>query len=269
VNLQLAHFSYGRLLRPRPCTPFFLKKNGIRIHCPVPANRKNALRTLIATLFAASAALNVVPAPAQIALGAAAAPVPAAAPAATTTAPKAPPHTFHDPNYKIAFDYPADWNFTRRDGEVSTFRLDARNATPATTLRAVASIPSNPFPTSTFSGAFFYLSVTPHSTDAACTSQAASLTASQSGDRPVKSSAATVGGLTFTHGHTEQRAICTVEHDDVYTVLHRGSCYRFDLTINNFCGGEVSGVRAVTDEQLDDIRSRMESILSTVRFDAK
>ena len=38
-------------------------------------------------------------------------------------------HTFHDQNYKISFDYPANWTFTQKDHEISTFRLDARRRT--------------------------------------------------------------------------------------------------------------------------------------------
>jgi hypothetical protein len=39
--------------------------------------------------------------------------------------------------------------------------------------------------------------------------------------------------------------------------------------MNNFCGGEVSGVKDVTAQQLDEVRRRMEAILATVRFDGK
>jgi hypothetical protein len=76
-------------------------------------------------------------------------------------------------------------------------------------------------------------------------------------------------GISFAHGHDEQRAICITQRDEVYTTLRRGACYRFDLTINNFCGGEVSGVRDITPRELDAVRSRLEAILATVRFDAK
>jgi len=53
----------------------------------------------------------------------------------------------------------------------------------------------------------------------------------------------------------------------VYTTLHRGACYRFDLAINNFCGGQVTGVQDITDKELDEVRARLRSILLTVRFD--
>ena len=78
-----------------------------------------------------------------------------------------------------------------------------------------------------------------------------------------------IAGISFAHGHDEQRAICTVQRDEVYTTLRRGACYRFDLAINNFCGGAVSGVRDITPKELDAVRSRLEAILATVRFDAK
>jgi hypothetical protein len=54
----------------------------------------------------------------------------------------------------------------------------------------------------------------------------------------------------------------------VYTTLRRGACYRFDLTINTFCG-EASGVREITPQELDAVRGRLEAILATVQFDSK
>jgi hypothetical protein len=172
-------------------------------------------------------------------------------------------HSFHDPIYKISFDYPAKWNFARRDHEISTFRLDARTAARTTLLRAVVSMPENPFPASTFSGAYVYFSVTPHSNDAACAQQA---TTEAQGKREAVSE---IAGISFAHGHDEQTAICTVQRDEVYTTLRHGSCYRFDLTINNFCGGEVSGAKDITQQELDQVRGRLEAIFGTVRFDAK
>ncbi len=129
-------------------------------------------------------------------------------------------------------------------------------------MRAVVSIPENPFPDSTFSGAYLYFSVTPHRNDAACARQAAPAVQGRRG------AVSEIAGISFAHGHDEQRAICTVQRDEVYTTLRRGACYRFDLAINTFCG-EASGVREITPQELDAVRSRLEAILGTVRFDAK
>jgi len=173
--------------------------------------------------------------------------------------------TFRDPVFKVSFRYPADWVFTRRDREISTFRLDARTAARTTVMRAVASVPENPFPASTFSGAYFYLSVTPRSTDALCASQAAGPDVG-----PVRRpEVSQVGELSFAHGHDEQHQICTTVRDEVYTVFHRGACYRFDLAANNFCGGAVSGVKDITQEELNQVFQRLQGILETVRFDSK
>ncbi|MGP8259051.1 MAG: hypothetical protein ACLQM6_03760 [Acidobacteriaceae bacterium] len=172
-------------------------------------------------------------------------------------------HSFHDPTYRITFDYPANWNFARRDHAISTFRLDARTALRTTLMRAVVSMPENPFPASTFSGAYVYFSVTPHSNDAACARQAAPAAQGK------RSGESEIAGISFAHGHDEQTSICTVQRDEVYTTLRHGACYRFDLTINNFCGGEVSGVKDITEQELDQVRNRLEAILGTVRFDAK
>jgi len=172
-------------------------------------------------------------------------------------------HTFHDPTYRISFDYPAKWNFSRRDHELSTFHLDARSAVRTTLLRAVVSMPENPFPASTFSGAYVYFSVTPHSNDAACAREAGPAVQGKRGGE------SEIAGISFAHGHDEQTAICTVQRDEVYTTLRHGACYRFDLTINNFCGGEVSGVKDITEQELDQVRGRLEAILGSVRFDAK
>lgn len=178
-------------------------------------------------------------------------------------------HTFHDPTYKISFDYPASWNFTRADREISTFHLDARSAPKNASMRAVAQMPENPFPLSTFSGAYVYFSVTPKSSESACARQAAPPTRTATPNASRATSKITIADIPFTHGHDDQREICITERDDVYTTFHRGACYRFDLTINNFCGGQVSGVKDITDRELDQVRSRLQAILATVRFDPK
>lgn len=175
--------------------------------------------------------------------------------------------TFHDPTYKISFDYPASWDFSQTDREISTFHLDARSAPRNASMRAVAAMPENPYPLSTFAGAYIYFSVTPKSSESACARQAAPpKSAGKKASRTT--SKITVADIAFTRGHDDQREICTVQRDEVYTTLHHGACYRFDLAINNFCS-QVSGARDISDKQLDQVRSRLESILSTVRFDPK
>lgn len=185
---------------------------------------------------------------------------PASAPAAPAQGGQ---RSFHDPTYKISFDVPANWNFARRDHEISTFHLDARRVARTTLLRAVVSMPENPFPASTFSGAYVYFSVTPRVNDAACARQAGPAVQGRRG------SVSEIAGISFAHGHDEQKAICTMQRDEVYTTLRGGSCYRFDLTINTFCGGEVSGVKDITEPELDQVRRRLTAILATVRFDAR
>ena len=177
--------------------------------------------------------------------------------------------TFHDPTYKISFDYPANWDFSQRDREISTFHLDARSAPKNASMRAVAAMGDNPYPLSTFSGAYVYFSVTPKSSESSCAKQAAgpSMTATPKASRAT--SKVTIADIPFTHGHDHQREICITQRDEIYTTLHRGACYRFDLAINNFCGGQVSGVKDITDKELDQVRSRLESVLATVRFDPK
>jgi hypothetical protein len=208
-----------------------------------------------------------------------------------------PTHTFHDSANHLSFNFPANWNFAEQDHEISTFHLDARTAPRNATLRAVVAMPQNPFPESTFSGAYLYFSVTPHSSAAACARQtvAPKLTPGEAARRAVENAPETaaapepnpasalapgptlsltsdkiqIAGIPFTHGRDQQRDICITQRDEVYTTLHRGACYRFDLVINNFCGGQVSGVKDITEKELDQVRARLESILNTVRFDPK
>lgn len=162
----------------------------------------------------------------------------------------------------VSFDLPAGWNFVRKDGELSTFALDARSSLPETRFRSVAQLGFNPFPYSTFAGALFYTSTTPHSGALACSNQA---TAPAS--HPVTT--VTVGDVPFKHGYNEHGEVCTEERDEIYTALRGTTCYRFDLVINTFCGGEVSGSRDMTSQQLESVRRRLEGILQTVTFDSK
>jgi hypothetical protein len=181
-----------------------------------------------------------------------------AAPEPTTP----PAHPFHDTHYGVSFQVPAGWNFSRRDADLSTFSLDARTASSNAQMRAVANIAFNPFPASTFSGALFYFSVTPHTTEAECRGQA-------SAQFPRTVTAASIDGVTFAHGYDEHGTICTEARNEIYATQRNNSCYRFDLVINSFCGGEVSGVLDITPQQIDAVRKRLESILGTVKFDTK
>lgn len=177
--------------------------------------------------------------------------------------------TFHDPTYKISFEYPETWNFTQTDREISTFHLDAHSAPRNASMRAVAAMPENPFPASTFSGAYIYFSVTPRSSDAACAKQAVPVSRPLASPASHPASRVSIADILFTHGHDDHSEICTTQRDDIYTTRHRGACYRFDLAINNFCGGQVSGVKDISESELNQVRARLEAILGTVRFDAK
>jgi hypothetical protein len=167
-----------------------------------------------------------------------------------------PAHTFRDARHGVSFQIPAGWNFSRKDSDISTFNLDARSAPHNAQMRAVAAIAFNPFPASTFSGAIFYFSVIPHTTEAECRAQATGA-----------DSTVPIDDVAFTRGHDEHGTICIEARNEIYTAERNNSCYRFDLVINSFCGGEVSGVRDITPQQIDAVRKRLESILSTVKFD--
>lgn len=170
-----------------------------------------------------------------------------------------PPQHVRDARYGVTFDLPAGWNLSRRDGDLSTFALDARSSLPSVQMRAVADIAFNPFPLSTFSGALFYFSVTPRSTPLQCSNQATAPAPRNVGN-------VTIDSVPFNHGYDEHGSVCTEARDEVYTAPRNGACYRFDLVINTFCGGEVSGSKDITARELESVRKRLESILATVRL---
>jgi hypothetical protein len=190
-------------------------------------------------------------------------------PSSSAPEPNIPPaRPFHDSRYGVSFTIPPAWNVTRKDGDVSTFNLDARNAAHTAQLRAVASISFNPHPYSTFSGALFYFAVTPHATPAQCTAQASPKPSAQASAQPVRTSTTTqIGGIPFTHGYDEHGVICTESRDEIYTTSRNNACYRFDVVINTFCGGDVSGVQDISPRELDSVRHRMQTILDSVHFD--
>ena len=79
---------------------------------------------------------------------------------AQVAVPDAPPvhakeQMFRDSRFGVRFRVPEGWELQRKDGELSTFHLDARTATPDTQMRSVAAIQFNPYPYSTLSGALF------------------------------------------------------------------------------------------------------------------
>ena len=192
--------------------------------------------------------------------------------------PDAPGLQFRDSRYGVQFEVPPGWNFTRKDREVSTFRLDARTAPPKSELRGVASLGYNPFPRSVLSGALVYFSVAKHATDRSCAAQASVSVAvdgppqdapkldwRREGTREGQS-VASIGGMPFAHGHDERGGICVEQRDEVYTAYRKGACYRFDLALNTFCS-ESSGASELSREQMRSLEARMAGILSTVALD--
>lgn len=174
--------------------------------------------------------------------------------------PNPPARVFHDEHYGVSFTVPTAWDLTRKDSSVSTFNLDARSALRSTKMRAVATIAFNPHPTSTFSGALFYFSVTPNTTAAECSKQATEKS-------PRRIGTADIDGVTFEHGYDQHGVICTEARDEIYTAERGDACYRFDMVINTYCGGEVSGVRDITPDELNSVRNRMKAILNSVKFE--
>jgi hypothetical protein len=166
--------------------------------------------------------------------------------------PTPPARTFHDTHYHLSLKIPAGWLLTTHDREVSTFHLDAPTAPRTSRLRAVSSIAINPYPLSTFSGAFLYFSVVPAAAEASCIKQV-----------PNPAGTKEIAHQTFTRGHSEQASrICTESRDEVYAAYRNRACYRFDLVLNTFCR-QVSGAQDMTPTQLDDLHTQMESILGT------
>jgi hypothetical protein len=196
-------------------------------------------------------------------------PVPPLPPRKKYEPPKPPPEptdppaqTVTDAKAHVVFHLPPGWNLSRKDGEISTYRLDARTAPRRAQLRAAASLNFNPFPLSTFSGAIFYLSTTPSISAAAC--------AAQTSVKPqVAMDSAVIADMKFSRGKDEHGHICTEARDVAYTAMRGGSCVRFDLAVNSFCGGDDSGAQDLTEEQLASLFKRLEGILDTVRFTGK
>jgi hypothetical protein len=105
----------------------------------------------------------------------------------------------------------------------------------------------------------FYLSATPHSSASSCAAQTRAKP-----ETPMPP--AIVGDVKFSRGKDEHGHICTEARDVTYTAMRGSSCVRFDLAINSFCGGEVSGAEDLTDAQLGSLFKRLDGILDTVQF---
>jgi hypothetical protein len=165
---------------------------------------------------------------------------------------------FRDSQFGVRFKVPPGWEITRRDHEVSTFRMDARTAPPKLQMRSVVSLDFNPFPQTTLAGALVYYSVQKHAKAAECVQQAAGK------DEPADT--LQIGGMNFVHGHDEHGGVCIEARDEVYTAFRKGACYRFDLELNTFCGVS-SGAMDMSEKQMEDIETRMAGILSTVTLD--
>lgn len=188
-------------------------------------------------------------------------------PAGEAKVPSAPASTeqeklFRDKQFDVRFRVPPGWDLTKKDGELSTFHIDARSAPAGTMLRGVAMMHFNPYPRSTLAGAMFYYSVEPHANDAECAQQAsAKLHSGRQEERTTQD----IAGMSFAHGHDEYGDICVESRDEIYTAYRKGACYRFDLTLNTFCSVS-SGVREISRKEMLDVEQRLADILSTVEL---
>ena len=170
--------------------------------------------------------------------------------------PKPPARNFSDGRYRVSFHVPAGWNFEKRDGLLSNYGVETRTARARSDVRGVAAINFNPWPPTTFSGALFYYSVIPRATAAMCAAQTTTR-----GMKPLPS--ADISGINFHHGRDNHGAVCTEARDEAFTALRGGTCIRFDLVINTFCG-ETSGAMDITPDQLKDVQTRLAGILGSV-----
>jgi hypothetical protein len=172
-------------------------------------------------------------------------------------------HSFHfnDERFRVAFEVPAGWEFTTKDGEVSSFHADLSEVPSKFVLRAVASMNFNPFPQSTLGGAMFYFSVGQKTGEDACLKAAFA----EPQKKIRKAATQDIGGMKFVHAHDEGGQICTEVRDEVYAAYRKGACYRFDLKINTFCAVS-SGAMEINEPELEDIEKRMVGILSTVEL---
>jgi hypothetical protein len=167
---------------------------------------------------------------------------------------------FQDQQFRVKFEVPPGWEFTTKDGEVSSFHADLAEVPAKFELRGVASMTFNPFPMSTLGGAMFYFSVGPKVGEDSC------LRGALPEQKKIrKEDRQDIGGMKFVHGHDEGGEICTEERDEVYAAYRKGSCYRFDLKINTFCAVS-SGATEISGRELQDIETRMVGILSTVEL---
>lgn len=170
-----------------------------------------------------------------------------------------PPQNYVDPVSGLSFHLGPGFRLERKDKELSTFHLDARSAPESAQLRAVAMMEFNPFPASTFSGGLVSYSVMPGLSAAACEEQVRV--------QPEKQLATMkVGGVPFWRGLDEHGGVCTEARNVTYTALRGRACVRFDVTVNTFCGGEVSGAADMTDLELASVFRRLEMVLDTVEF---
>jgi len=199
--------------------------------------------------------------------------VPVKAPVSVpTAAPRtAQEQSYRDPQFGVRFKVPPGWGLTKKDGEVSTFRQDARTAAPKTQMRSVASLEFNPYPLSTLSGALVYFSVERHAHEAECVMQTdGKIMVAPGMDAPEKTAepkeTIDIGGMSFVHGHDEHGGMCVEARDEIYTAYRKGSCYRFDLELNTFCA-QSSGAEELSDEQVKSVEERMAGILSSVTLD--
>lgn len=182
-------------------------------------------------------------------------------PVAAKTPATPPEQDVRDQRDGIRFHLPAGWNLARRDGELSSFHLDARSASPKAQVRAVASLAFNPYPHSTFAGALFYLSVAPGLSTDDCEAQTKRA--------PEHAMSATfIGDQSFARGTEEHGKICTEARDITYVGVRKGKCVRFDLVVNNFCGGDVSAARDLTQTEFGSVYGMLDGVLQTVRFSA-
>ncbi len=173
---------------------------------------------------------------------------------------------FADPQYGVAFRYPAAWKFATVP---QFYSIDAALTQPAPesgkrfSARAIVVARREVWPElkerTDFSGAEFIFNVLPGATPAACLERMHAAVSFDQVDSRL------IDGVPFSHTETGSAGMCHQVSESLYFRQAQGSCYLFDLAIHTVCPPEDEK-NVSTPADLHQVQSQLQAILATVRF---
>jgi hypothetical protein len=164
-------------------------------------------------------------------------------------------------DYGVTFRYPAKWSFTEKNNFYSPFSIASKDSPAGGIVFFSSNGGYNPYPRTNLTGVEFVYA----NRQAASAEECLKHVLQDAGE--VKTpEAKKMNGMNCVYAQIFNGGMCHQITEDIYATSGGAICYLFDLAVETRCAGVVDGERALTSDELAQIHSSLETILSSVEI---